>query len=186
MIAQPGTATPLTQMLALARASTDALFTLVRPATLYERPVPERHRLIFYLGHLEAFDWNLIRESVEVPSFSPEFDQLFAFGIDPKPGQTRQDERVDWPESAEIRQYNRRVRQLIDDVSDRIPELMLSVALEHRLMHAETFAYLLHALPMGQKIIPLTAPLTPGPSGPASPHSRNSWDSTHSTCRRRS
>jgi len=164
MIAKPGTATPLTQMLALARASTDALFTLVRPATLYERPVPERHRLIFYLGHLEAFDWNLIRESAEVPSFSPDFDQLFAFGIDPKPGQTRQDERVDWPETAEIRQYNRRVRQLIDDVSDRIPELMLSVALEHRLMHAETFAYLLHALPMGQKIIPLTAPLTPGPS----------------------
>src|SRR6478735_4303404 len=83
-----------------ARAATDRLFGIVRREALYDRPIRERHRLIFYLGHLEAFDWNLIRESVEVPSFSPEFDQLFAFGIDPKPGQTRQDERVDWPESA--------------------------------------------------------------------------------------
>ena len=35
---------------------------------------------------------------------------------------------------------------------------MLSVALEHRLMHAETFAYLLHALSIDQKHIPLVAP----------------------------
>ena len=40
-----------------ARARTDALFELLDPVALYDRPVPERHRLIFYLGHLEAFDW---------------------------------------------------------------------------------------------------------------------------------
>ena len=37
---------------------TDKLFELVRPESLYARPIPERHRIIFYLGHLEAFDWN--------------------------------------------------------------------------------------------------------------------------------
>jgi iron(II)-dependent oxidoreductase len=36
---------------------------------------------------------------------------------------------------------------------------MLSTALEHRLMHAETFAYLLHALSIDQKLIPSVAPL---------------------------
>jgi formylglycine-generating enzyme required for sulfatase activity len=36
---------------------------------------------------------------------------------------------------------------------------MLSIALEHRLMHAETFAYLLHALSIDQKHIPSVAPL---------------------------
>ena len=47
-------------------------------------PSPERHRMIFYLGHLEAFDWNLIaRYALDVPAFHPEFDRLFAFGIDP-------------------------------------------------------------------------------------------------------
>jgi formylglycine-generating enzyme required for sulfatase activity len=36
---------------------------------------------------------------------------------------------------------------------------MLSIALEHRLMHAETFAYLLHALSIDQKHIPSVARL---------------------------
>src|SRR5690349_24563511 len=105
----------LRSQLAEARMNTDALFSSIRSAALYERPVPERHRLIFYLGHLEAFDRNLIGQAAAVSSFSPEFDQLFAFGIDPKPGQTAQDERSDWPEIAEVRDYNRRVRRTLDD-----------------------------------------------------------------------
>jgi iron(II)-dependent oxidoreductase len=43
-----------------ARAEADALFALLHPDAFYHRPIPERHRLIFYLGHLEAFDWNLL------------------------------------------------------------------------------------------------------------------------------
>ncbi len=35
-----------------ARAQTDRLFEIVRPEALYERPIAERHRIIFYLGHL--------------------------------------------------------------------------------------------------------------------------------------
>jgi hypothetical protein len=63
MITKTPPATHLAQVLAQARAGTDALFGLVRPDALYERPVPERHRIIFYLGHLEAFDWNLISQA---------------------------------------------------------------------------------------------------------------------------
>ena len=48
----------LTKILRDARPQTDLLFSLLTPSAIYERPVPERHRLIFYLGHLEAFDWN--------------------------------------------------------------------------------------------------------------------------------
>jgi iron(II)-dependent oxidoreductase len=70
--------------LADARSQTDRLFDLVRPYCLYERPVPERHRIIFYLGHLEAFDWNLLHERLpNSKPVNPEFDRLFAFGIDP-------------------------------------------------------------------------------------------------------
>ena len=159
MITKTATTTHLAQMLTHARAGTDTLFGLVRPEAFYERPIPERHRIIFYFGHLEAFDWNLLSQAAGVPSFSPEFDQLFAFGIDPKPGQTQQDERSDWPEIAEVQQYNLRVRQTLDDISNQISEQMLSIALEHRLMHAETFAYLLHALSIDQKHIPSVAPL---------------------------
>ena len=143
--------------LAFGGSATDALFGLVRPESIHDRPVPERHRTIFYFGHLEAFDWNLVSHAAGVPSFHPEFDQLFAFGIDPEPGQSPQDKRSDWPERAEVQRYNLLVRQAIDDLSNQVSEQVLSVALEHRLMHAETFAYLLHQLTTTQKDIPLAA-----------------------------
>src|SRR5277367_7136135 len=73
----------LLSRMAEARARTDALFQMLPPNSHYDRPVPERHRLIFYLGHLEAFDWNLFAPVLGLKSHDPEYDQLFAFGIDP-------------------------------------------------------------------------------------------------------
>ena len=81
-----------------ARAQTDQLFSLLDPAALYDRPVADRHRLIFYLGHVEAFDWNLLAEqALGKPSFHATFDKLFAFGIDPEPGRAPADQPSDWP-----------------------------------------------------------------------------------------
>src|SRR5687768_18562264 len=82
-----------------ARATTDEVIALVQPDSLYERPIPLRHRLIFYLGHVEAFDWNLIVEH-GVPStrFDEKLDRLFAFGIDPDSGKAPGDNPWDWPE----------------------------------------------------------------------------------------
>ena len=131
-----------------ARQITDSLWDILRPGALLERPVPHRHRLIFYLGHLEAFDWNLIaRRSLGVPAFHPSFDRLFEFGIDPEPGALPLDAPGDWPGEVEIREYNFRTRQTIDRLMDNAPAEIVEAALEHRLMHAETLAYLLHNLP---------------------------------------
>jgi hypothetical protein len=44
-----------------ARLNSDRLFEIVREDSLYERPIPERNRIVFYMGHLEAFDWNVLR-----------------------------------------------------------------------------------------------------------------------------
>jgi iron(II)-dependent oxidoreductase len=142
----------LIRRLERARERTDALFQLVPPESLYERPIAERHRLLFYLGHLEAFDWNLIgKYALDRPAFQPEFDQLFAFGIDPAPGQLPRDQPSDWPRPAAIELYKQRVRDGLDPLLETVPELLLHVAIEHRLMHAETFAYLLHHLSYGCK-----------------------------------
>ena len=142
----------LCDRLYVARAHTDNLFGLLSPQALYSRPVPERHRLIFYLGHLEAFDWNLLcRNSLGTPSFHPRFDKLFEFGIDPPVGKAAEDQPDDWPAVDEVLAYNRRVRGIIDDSLGQVPEQLIHVALEHRLMHAETLAYLIHNLPYDQK-----------------------------------
>src|SRR5579885_1928321 len=139
------------QQLLKARADTDNLFTLLQSATLYDRPVPERHRLIFYLGHLEAFDWNLMSQMAACSSARPELDRLFAFGIDPESGKTPGDAASDWPSVDEVYRYNRQVRDRLDDLLEVVSDTVLCVAIEHRLMHAETLAYLLHNLPAHTK-----------------------------------
>ncbi len=131
-----------------ARTQTDALFALVREDALYLRPIPERHRLIFYLGHLEAFDWNQIAAHVlSELRFQPEFDRLFEAGIDPDSSALPADEPADWPSVVEVREYCARVRQRIDELLPRTPVADIEMAIEHRLMHAETLTYLLHNLP---------------------------------------
>src|SRR5437867_9712251 len=106
----------LAALLAHARARSDELFRLVRPSAMYERPIPERHRLIFYLGHLEAFDWNLIaRRAFGVEPFHAAYDKLFAFGIDPIGGGLPNEPPSDWPEAPAVRSYNHRVRTIVDE-----------------------------------------------------------------------
>ncbi len=139
-----------------ARARSDELFKLIRPEALGERPIRERHRIVFYLGHLEAFDWNLICAGpFGMKSPQPEFDHLFAFGIDPTNGALPQDQPGDWPRETEIRRYNTRVREAVDLCLSRASDdLLFRVAIEHRLMHAETLAYMLHWLPYALKYAP--------------------------------
>ena len=105
----------LAARLALARARTDELFGLVRSEAKYDRPIPERHRVAFYVGHLEAFDWNLLGRNIfGLSAFHSSFDRLFAFGIDPVGGGLPDDQPADWPSMAEIEEYKERVRETLD------------------------------------------------------------------------
>jgi len=150
---------PLDRELQHARSVTDALFALIRPDSLYERPIPERHRMVFYLGHLEAFDWNLLgRRTLDLPAFQDGLDRLFAFGIDPAAGDLPDDQPSDWPGIVEVQEYNRRTREAIDARLSDLPETLIEAAIEHRLMHAETFAYILHQLPYERKLAPRLPP----------------------------
>jgi ergothioneine biosynthesis protein EgtB len=136
-----------------ARRETDALFALLHPDALYDRPIPERHRIIFYVGHLEAFDWNLLSGPLELPAVEPELDHLFAFGIDPVGGGLPSDSPDDWPSLAQVLGYRDRMRSKLDAANLRGADCqLLHVSLEHRLMHAETLAYMLHQLPFDRKV----------------------------------
>jgi gamma-glutamyl hercynylcysteine S-oxide synthase len=175
---------PLLAGLQKARAETDELFALVAPGALYERTIAERHRLIFYLGHLEAFDWNLLGRGVlQLEPHDAGFDQLFSFGIDPTQGNNPSDVPADWPREAQIRGYNQTIRRRLDDVlrergeKAQLPPLaadgtLLHVAIEHRLMHAETLAYLLHQLAYEKKRRPGVSPSKPAASFELGPEAR--------------
>lgn len=160
---------PLVQRLLEARRVSDALFAAVKRDFLYERPIGERHRIVFYIGHLEAFDRNLFSERLfDLPSFDPKLDALFAFGIDPVDGGLPTDVPSDWPALDVVLDYAQRAREQIDArlhafdlgsgaIHTSSPAQLLNVAIEHRLMHVETLAYMLHQLPLDQKHAPSDA-----------------------------
>src|SRR6202048_1609092 len=176
-----------------ARRRSDELFNLVRENALYERPIPERHRIIFYLGHLEAFDWNLLNGSVfGMKSVHPEFDRLFAFGIDPVGGGLPSDLPSDWPAVDVVRDYVSYIRNRLDSNLEKVVlephfrtdlrtddrtndgfslRTLLNVAIEHRLMHVETLSYMLHQLPLDTKVQPRAKQaVSPNHGGPPVTH----------------
>ncbi|MDQ6704455.1 MAG: SUMF1/EgtB/PvdO family nonheme iron enzyme [Acidobacteriota bacterium] len=146
--------------LARARSHTDELFALLDPSSLYERPISERHRIIFYLGHLETFDWNQIAAlHLGEKSFHPEFDRLFEAGIDPEPGKAPSDTPADWPAPGEVQAYKARIRSNMDRLWDEASPDVRQMVIEHRDMHAETFAYMLHNLSHEKKRAPKMEPV---------------------------
>lgn len=156
-----GTYASLLQRMRAARALSDEIFAIVRPEALHDRPIPERQQMIFYLGHLEAFDWNLLNGRLfDSPAISPEFDKLFASDVTPGSGLPG-DEPKDWPARAEIENYGRRVRETVDerlgalrdDSSERGREAvqLLNMAIEYRLMQVEDLSCMLHQLPIDRK-----------------------------------
>jgi gamma-glutamyl hercynylcysteine S-oxide synthase len=145
---------------------------MVRPDAFYDRPIPERHRIIFYLGHLEAFDWNLLQEGLGLKTLDASLDRLFAFGIDPVDGGLPSDQPGDWPSRPQVQDYSRRVRRGLELAMNGAPgDVLINVAIEHRLMHVETLAYMLHQLPLDRKnrLAQAEVPSAPAPeSGPES------------------
>ncbi len=150
---------PLREGFRAARERTDSLFDRVRSEALLDRPIPERHRFLFYLGHLEAFDWNLLGREPRTG-----LERLFAFGIDPIDGSLPQDRPSDWPAPEATRAWALRTRADVDRLLDDpgVDPVRLHAALEHRLMHAETLAYMLRQVPLER-----LSPPPPGPSAPA-------------------
>src|SRR5256885_3109391 len=138
-----------------ARGQGDELFSVLRPEAMYLRPIAERHRVIFYLGHLDGFDSiQICREGLGQKSPDPGLDDLFQAGIDPDAGQLPKDTASDWPSVEQVKAYVERCRRRVDDSLERVPEEAVHMALEHRLMHLETLAYMFHNFQFDAKRVP--------------------------------
>jgi ergothioneine biosynthesis protein EgtB len=154
---------------------TDRLFALVAPEAIRHRPIPLRHPLIFYAGHLPAFAWHHVcRGLLGRPSFNARFDEIFDRGIDPDVDDpTRCHDHppvpVEWPDLRQVLAYRDRIRAELLSVMDRVEDAPASsvmgeqgrallMALEHEQMHQETLLYMIHRLPLSHVVRP-----TPGP-----------------------
>lgn len=137
------------------RAESDRLFRVLKPEAIFERPIAERHRVIFYIGHFDGFDAiQICREGLGIKSPDPEFDSLFQAGIDPDSAHLPSDTPSDWPSLEEVQKYVARCRKRVDENFEHAPEEVIAMALEHRQMHLETLAYMFHNFSYEQKQAP--------------------------------
>ena len=134
------------------RSRTRELFAIPAPDAYYERPIPLRNPIIFYDGHLPAFAINtLVKLARREKGIDETFETLFARGIDPE--DERAVREMVWPSREDVAAYTREAEALIEraladlDVTDELQREAAANILEHELMHQETFAYLLHAMP---------------------------------------
>ena len=144
----------LKEELKASRKESDRLFGILNPEALYERPIAERHRVLFYIGHLDGFDSiQICREGLGVKSQDSTLDDLFQAGIDPDSSDLPSDRPSDWPTVPEVQAYVERSRNHVDRFLDEAPEETVYMALEHRLMHLETLTYMFHNFSYEKKIV---------------------------------
>jgi ergothioneine biosynthesis protein EgtB len=147
------------------RARTAQLFALLVDDAYYDRPIAQRHPIVFYEGHLPAFSLNtLVKKAHGKPGVDARLERLFARGIDPDETLTEVT-TARWPSRQEVRAFADAADQLVLDALANFPldvpdHPLLDHAdavytiLEHEAMHQETLLYMWHRLPFARKHAP--------------------------------
>ncbi len=158
----------------------EELFTIfVDDSVYYEQPEPTRHPLIFYFGHTATFFVNkLMIAKVIDERLNPEFESMFAIGVDEMHWDDLQSSNYRWPKVSEARAYRREVRTLVDDlittlpltlpITQESPWWVILMGIEHECIHIETSSVLHRQLPI-EKVKPVADFPLCSKSGPA-PH----------------
>jgi iron(II)-dependent oxidoreductase len=146
------------------RARSSRLFEIVPEAHRLARPIPLRHPIIFYEGHIPAFYVNtIVKRGLGQPGVDEALERLFARGIDPEDeGAAAQRAISRWPDRETLRGFaqacDRRVESALAEADVfRADSPVLArgqgvfASLEHEAMHQETLLYILHRLPYDQK-----------------------------------
>lgn len=136
----------------------EKLFDLLKEKNfIYEQPNRLRHPLIFYYGHTATFFINkLILANIIKQRVNPEFESIFAIGVDEMSWDDLNSGNYKWPKFEEIKNYRQKVKnivlELIDNIEFTIPinwdssMWIILMGIEHENIHIETSSVLLREL----------------------------------------
>jgi 5-histidylcysteine sulfoxide synthase len=115
--------------------------------------------MIFYFGHSATFFVNkLINMKIIDERINPEFESIFAVGVDEMSWDDMQEGHYIWPEVQEVRAYRNSVRTLVDDlirsidftlpIGDDSAMWIILMGIEHERIHIETSLVLHRQMPL--------------------------------------
>jgi formylglycine-generating enzyme required for sulfatase activity len=152
------------------RRRSEDLFDMVSPEAYASRPIPLRHPVRFYEGHIPAFSFiTLVKDAVGQAAIDDDMERLFYRGIDPASADAAaKSAPVSWPERADVQALTQRWDAAVLDilrkadadpasVSPRVKEAIYTI-LEHEPMHHETLLYMYQRIPVQQKRLPAGDP----------------------------
>ncbi|MDD3049993.1 MAG: 5-histidylcysteine sulfoxide synthase [Candidatus Cloacimonetes bacterium] len=133
--------------------------TLRADSTFYLRADPLRHPLVFYLGHTATFYINkLILAKALTTRINPQFESMFAIGVDEMSWDDLNEAHYNWPTIEEVRQYRNKVREVVDNLISTLPLTfpinwdnpfwVIMMGIEHERIHLETSSVLIRQLPI--------------------------------------
>lgn len=125
----------------------------------FTRADPLRHPLIFYLGHTATFFINkMVLAKVITDRINPQFESIFAVGVDEMSWDDLNDKNYQWPTVAEAYEYRNKVRLVVEKAIDELPLNMpiawedpfwvILMGIEHERIHLETSSVLMRQLPL--------------------------------------
>ncbi|MDX1295305.1 MAG: 5-histidylcysteine sulfoxide synthase, partial [Sulfurimonadaceae bacterium] len=125
----------------------------------YKQSEPTRHPMIFYFGHTATFFVNkLILGKVIDERINPEFESMFAIGVDEMSWDDLESGNYSWPDVDEVRAYRNTVRKLVDGlittlplslpIKEEDPFWIILMGIEHERIHIETSSVLHRQMPI--------------------------------------
>lgn len=138
----------------------EKIFELLKDdEVFYQKSEPTRHPMIFYFGHTPTFFINkLILMKIIKERINPEFESIFAVGVDEMEWDDLESGHYRWPRVDEVREYRKKVRDLVDRLITTLPLTLpitqesemwiILMGIEHERIHIETSLVLHRQMPI--------------------------------------
>jgi len=132
----------------------EKLFEPISQEAFYKSPEPTRHPIIFYYGHTAAFFINKLIVSKEIDQrVNPEYESMFAIGVDEMSWDDLDEKHYQWPTVAEVKAYRDEVKKVVTELIKSKPLHLpihwddpfwwvILMGCEHERIHLETSSVL--------------------------------------------
>jgi len=128
-------------------------------SAFYKKSELTRHPMIFYFGHTATFFINkLINTKIISERINPDFESIFAVGVDEMSWDDMDSSHYAWPKVKDVREYRNKVRELINNlimnmplslpITDESAMWIILMGCEHERIHIETSLVLHRQMPL--------------------------------------